>query len=141
MTAKEFMEQVRRAEVTLKLINERKRHYKELATSIGVKLTGMPSAKQGGSSVESGAIGLVDLDNELRKKEAEYVAIVKKAETAIDKIPQEKFRTVLTLRYLCGHSWKLLRDELDYADEKSIFACHRYALKALQKVLNKEESK
>ena len=141
MTAKEFMEQVRRAEVTLKLIHERMRHYEELATSIGVKLTGMPSAKQGGSSVESGAIGLVDLDSELHKKEAEYVAIVKKAETAIDKIPQEKFRMVLTFRYLCGHSWKLLRDELDYADEKSIFACHRYALKALQKVLNKEESK
>lgn len=141
MTAKEFMEQVRRAEVTLKLIHERMRHYEELATSIGVKLTGMPSAKQGGSSVESGAIGLVDLDGELRKKEVEYVALVKKAETAIDKIPQEKFRMVLTLRYLCGHSWKLLRDELDYADEKSIYACHRYALKALQKVLNKEESK
>lgn len=135
MTAKEFMAQVRKAEVELKLIHERKRHYQELATSIGVKLTGMPSSKQGGSSVESGAIGLVDLANELSRKEKEYVATVKKAEGLIAKIPQEKFRMMLVLKYICGHSWKLLRDEMDYADEKSVYACHRYALKALQKVM------
>lgn len=135
MTAKEFMAQVRKAEVELKLIHERKRHYQELATSIGVKLTGMPSSKQGGSSVESGAIGLVDLAVELDKKEKEYVAIVKKAEELIAKVPQEKFRMILVLKYICGHSWKLLRDEMDYADEKSVYACHRYAMKALQKVM------
>lgn len=135
MTAKEFMAQVRRAEVELKLIHERKRHYQELATSIGVKLTGMPSAKQGGSSVESGAIGLVDLAVELDKKEKEYVAIVMKAEELIAKVPQDKFRMILVLKYICGHSWKLLRDEMDYADEKSVYACHRYALRALQGVM------
>ena len=135
MTAKEYMVQVRKAENELKLISERRRHYKELATSIGVKLTGMPSSKSKGSSVESGAIGLVDLENTLKKKEAEYTQLVKQAEELIEKIPQEKFRMILVLKYICGHSWKLLRDEMDYADEKSVFRCHGYALKALQKLL------
>ncbi|MBP5248648.1 MAG: hypothetical protein J6Y20_10070 [Lachnospiraceae bacterium] len=135
MTAKEYMVQVRKAENELKLISERRRHYKELATSIGVKLTGMPSSKSKGSSVESGAIGLVDLENDLNKKEAEYTKLVKQAEGLIEKIPQEKFRMILVLKYICGHSWKLLRDEMDYADEKSVYRCHGYALKALQKLL------
>ena len=135
MTAREFMGQVRKAEVELKLITEKKRHLSELATSIGVNLTGMPAAKQGGSRVESGAVGIVDLMRDMDKKQAEYAALIKKAEDLIDKIPQEKFRMILTLKYICGHSWKLLRDEMDYADEKSVFRCHGYALKALQKVM------
>ena len=85
--------------------------------------------------MESGAIGLVDLENDLNKKEAEYTKLVKQAEGLIEKIPQEKFRMILVLKYICGHSWKLLRDEMDYADEKSVYRCHGYALKALQKLL------
>lgn len=135
MKAKEYLGQVRRAEVELKLIAQKRKHYQELATSIGVKLTGMPSAKKKSSSVETGAIGLVDLENDLRKKESEYVNIVRKAEELIGKLPQEKFRTILTLKYICGHSWKLMRDEMDYADEKSVYRCHGYALKELQKLL------
>ena len=135
MTAKEYLARVRRAEVELKLIAEKRRHYRELATSIGVKLTGMPHGGGNTSKVETSAVGLADLTRELEKKEREYAETIKNAEALIDKLPQEKFRMVLVLKYICGHSWKLIRDEMDYADEKSVFQCHRFALRALQKVM------
>ena len=129
------MERVRQAETELKLINKKRQHYHELATSIGVKLTGMPGGQKGGSMVETGAVALVDLLADLDKKESEYVQIVKSADELISKLKQEKFRKVLTLRYITGCSWKTIRDEMDYADEKSVFRCHGYALKELQKLL------
>lgn len=135
MTAKEYMARVRKAEVELNLISEKKRHYQELATSIGVKLTGMPHGGDNSSKVETAAIGIADLMRELVKKEREYAEIVRNAEKLIERLPQEKFRMVLTLKYICGHSWKLVRDEMDYADEKSVFRCHGYALKELQKLM------
>lgn len=137
MQAKEFLERVRRAEEELKLIGAKRRHYQDLIMSIGVHLTdnGVISKPTGASKTETAALGLVEMESELGKMEAEYAALVKKAEKLIGGLEQEKFRKVLTLRYLCGWSWKSIRDELDYKDDKSVFRCHGFALKELQKVM------
>ena len=135
MKAKEFMDQVRTAEKELKLIGAKRRHYIEMATSIGVNLTGMPGGPRGKSRVEAGAIGMVDLLTELDVKEKEYAALVKKAEDLIEQLPQEKFRKVLTLYYLAGLSMRSVNDEMDYKDEKSAYHCCRYALRELQKLM------
>jgi Zn-dependent M32 family carboxypeptidase len=95
----------------------------------------MPGGQGGGSRVETGAIGLIDLIGECTDKEREYVALVKKAEELIAKIPEEKFRRVLTLRYIACESWKTVRDKMGYEDEKSVFRCNGFALRELQKLL------
>ena len=136
MTAKEFLLQVQRAEREMKLIRARKRHYEDLIVAIGANtgkaVIGKPS---GASKVETAAIGIVFLTEQLSDKEKEYTALIQKAEKLIAKIPQEKFRKLLTLRYLCDWSWKSVRDEMDYKDEKSVYRCHGYALRELQKLL------
>lgn len=134
MKAKEFMEQVGKAERDLLAISAHKRHLMDLATAIGVNLTGMPG-KQGGSSRVENVVSIIDLTVELADKEREYTQLVVKAKELIGKIPQEKFQNLLILKYLCDHSWKTIRDEMGYKDEKSVFRCHGYALKALQKLL------
>ena len=135
MKAKEFMQSVRKAEIELVSLTAKKQHFMDLATSIGVNLTGMPGGQGGGSRVETGAIGLIDLIGECTDKEREYVALVKKAEELIAKIPNENFRNVLTLRYICCNSWKTVRDKMGYKDEKSVYRCNGFALRELQKVM------
>lgn len=136
MQAKMFMEQVRRAGEELKLIAKKREHFQEMATSIGVKLTDMPSSGQKGASrVEAGAIGLVDLLADLDAKEAEYCALVRKAEALIAKLPQENFRKILTLNYIVCCSQKTLQDEMRFKDKKSVYRCNKYALRELQKIM------
>lgn len=135
MKAKEYLLRVSRAEAELRLIYQRQRHYSELATAIGVKLTGMPHATGNSSRVEAGAVALVDLNRELEERANEYRRLVREADQLIQKLPQDKFRELLTRRYLCLQSWKTIRDELDYKDEKSVYRCHGYALRELQKLL------
>ena len=135
MKAKEFMQSVRKAEIELVSLTAKKQHFMDLATSIGVNLTGMPGGQGGGSRVETGAIGLIDLIGECTDKEREYVALVKKAEELIAKIPNENFRKVLTLRYICCNSWKTVRDKMGYKDEKSVYRCNGFALRELQKLM------
>ena len=134
MKAKEFMQEVDRAEKRLIAISAQRQHLMDLATAIGVNLTGMPG-KQGGSSRVENVVTIVDLTNELTDKEREYVALVKKARELIAKIPQENFQTVLELKYLSHCSWKTIRDKMGYKDEKSVYRCHGYALRELQKVM------
>lgn len=136
MKAREFLLSVLRAERELKLISDRRRHYEDLIVAIGANtgkaVIGKPS---GASKVETAAIGLVWLTEQLAVKEKEYVALVQRAEKLIGSLKQDKFREVLTKRYLADKSWKIIRDEMDYKDEKSVFACHRYALRELQKLM------
>lgn len=135
MTAKEMLLEASKAEKELRLLYRRQRHYQELATSIGVKLTGMPSTKGNASRVETGAIALVDLTKELDERIRKYRDIVRNADQMIGKLKQEKFREVLTRKYLCMESWKTIRDEMDYKDEKSVYRCHGYALRELQRLM------
>ena len=136
MTAKEFMGQVRKAEEELIVISAKKRHYLDLMNAIGSKISSTVVQASGNSSkTETAAIGLYEMTKMLEEKEKEYVNLVKKAEEIIAKIKQEKFRQILTLRYLCRWSWKSIRDEMGYKDEKSTYRCHGYALRELQKVM------
>ena len=137
MTAKEYMAQVQKAGQELEILAAKKRHYIDLMQSIGANMskTAVIGTPSGSSKTEAAAVGLVDLAEQIDKKIAEYTEIIKKAEDLIDKLPQDKFRAILTYRYLCNLSWRTIRDKMDYKDEKSVFACHRYALKALQKAM------
>lgn len=136
MTAKEFLSKVQRAERELKLINAKKQHYNDLICSIGANMGKAVIIKPtGASKTETAAVGLVFLNERLLEKEKEYTALVVKAEELIGKIKQDKFREILTRRYLCGESWKTIRDVMDYKDEKSVYRCHGYALRELQKIM------
>ena len=52
MRAKEFLQEIDKAEKQLIMIAAHKQHLMDLATSIGVKLTGMPGNKAPSSRVE-----------------------------------------------------------------------------------------
>ncbi len=136
MQAKEFMQQVHHAEEELKLITAKRRHFEDLAVSIGSGMGSAISGKPSGASrVEAAAVGITDLTTELAVKEKEYVALIRKAEGLIAKLPQERHRQVLTLRYLSGWSWPSISDELKYKDAKSVYRVHGWALQELQRLM------
>ena len=135
MQAKEFMLQVEKAEKELTLIGARRRHYIELATSMGGTGGTIPKNPTGSSRVEMAAVSLADLMQELSEKERAYVELVKKAEGLIAKIPQDNFRKVLSFRYLAGLSFRSVSDEMGYKDEKSVYRVHGYALQELQRLM------
>ena len=136
MKAKDFMLQVQEAEEELKLVAAKRRHFQDVMLSIGAKMSSTAvHASNNASKTEIAAIGLWETTKLLEEKEQEYVAMIKKAEELIAKLKQKKFRQVLTYRYMCNWSWKSIRDQMDYKDEKSVYRCHGYALKELQKLM------
>ena len=81
-------------------------------------------------------MGIFDATLALEKQAAEYVRIIQAAEAVIAKIPQEKYRQILTLRYLAGWSWRSISDELRYNDQKSVYRAHGFALMRAQEILD-----
>ena len=141
MTAKEYMEQVRRAEEELVLIARKRSHYIDLMLSMGVKSGPVVKSSGGTSRTEAAGIGLVDLMADAEDKIKEYTTLVQEAEKLIAQIPQERFRQILTYKYLCGLPPKEIQKEMEFKDEKSVYRCNGYALQELQKVRDQNEGK
>lgn len=135
MQAKDFMEQVRRAEEELKLIYAKRAHYQELATMTSSSAAAVAGNVGNTSRVETAAVNIADLTTALDVKEAEYVKLIENAERLIDKIPQYKFRQVLTLHYLAGMKMADVGVAMDYKDDKSVYHVRGFALRELQKLM------
>ena len=138
MTAREFFRRVRIAESELKTLNAKLDHYEDLGFSLGAVLGSTIGNRQKGSSrVEMAAIGAVDVLRDLIAQQREYMAIIARAEQIIRAVPQEKYRKILNLRYICGLSFRSISDELEYNDPNSVYRAHGWALSEAQKIMNK----
>jgi len=93
------------------------------------------TASRGSSRTESVAVGIVDTLDALNAKLGAYSAIVRYAEEMIEKIPQENYRRLLSLRYLAGMSFRSVSDEMNYTDRNSVYRAHGWALVELGKVM------
>ena len=137
MRAKVFMENVRRAEQELRLLGMKRTHYMELATLTGSPSGPVISKTEPSSRVENGAVNLVDLAAQIDRECVQYLELLQLAEDAIKKVPQDKYRQFLTIHYLCGKSLPETSELLEYKDSKSIYKVRRWALQALQKVIDR----
>ena len=97
------------------------------------------SHSRGSSRVEAAAMGIFDATRALQEQEKEFVHLIHQAEQIVASVPQEKYRAILTLRYLAGWTWRSISDELRYEDSKSIYKAHGFALREAQKVLDRME--
>ena len=136
MSPKEYLQQVARAERELETLRARVRHYESLGFSITSHTSDAPvKASTPSSRVETAAVGIVDALSDIQGKMVAYNAIVKEAEKLIELVPQENYRRILTLRYLCGHSFPTISDEMKYVDRNSIYRAHGWALREFGKVM------
>ena len=138
--AKAYLQRVAFAEREIKTLKARIAHYEDLGLSITAFRTDTPViASKGASRVEMAAVGIVDSLGSLDANLRAYEAIVRDAEKLIAKMPQENYRRLLTLRYLCGMSFRSISDEMRYTDRNSVYRAHGWALMEFGKVLNNEK--
>ena len=135
MTAKTFFAQVSVAEDRLRTLRARLAHYEDLGATITSNTSAVGGHHAGASRVEMAAVGMVDAMRAIQTQIDGYMALVRQAEMIIDQIPQEKYKTILTLRYLCGWSFQSISDELRYTDPKSVYRAHGWALTEAQKIM------
>ena len=141
MKAKFYFMRIRAAERELKLIRAKLRHYQDIAYSItgGSMDSPVVSHSRGASRVETAAMGIYEATKALSEQEKEYVSFITQAEQIVASVPKERYRQILTLRYMADWSWRSISDELGYHDPKSVYKAHGYALQAAQEILDKNE--
>jgi len=138
MQAKDLMEQVRKAEEELELIQAKRQHYLSIGGVQGSRITGMPSGGHSQESrVENAAVSMAELAADLDRAADAYSKLIVEAEALVNRIEQINFRKVLTYHYFLGYPLPDVGRMMGYRDSKSVYHAKGYALMELQKQLDR----
>lgn len=130
MTAKEFLSQYRtlNAKINAKLDEAAK------IRALAERVT--PSEQGGGSGIVSdrvgrGAVRLADLEREIDQDIDRLMDLRAEIETAIENVEDERYRVILTERYLNGKKWCEVSKAVHISDMNWLFKLHGRALKKI----------
>jgi len=136
MDAKTYLRQLPDLDKEINAMLERRERYEALAMRrTGGYTGGMPGAQHRDSSVERYACKLVDLTREIDRKIDAYVDLTREAEALIECVSDDKYRDILTHRYMLGWDWQKIANLIGY-ERRQVTRLHGYALREFQKVLD-----
>ena len=141
MSPKEYLQRVAHAEREIQSIKARIEHYQALTLGSGMSMDNTPvTHSKGYSRTETIAVGIIDALASLNANLGAYTASVSDAEKLIAQMPQERYRRILTYRYLCGWKLQKIGERMGYEDRNSIYRAHGWALAEFGKVMKKEKA-
>lgn len=134
MTAKEYLSQYKHLDAEIKLKEEQKKRLEELAESISSVID--PRGTGISDKVGWTVAKLVDAENEIREMIDSLIALKSNIEKAIEAVEDIKLRQILTLRYINGHTFEQIAEEMDYSCMQ-IFRLHERALSDINRQISK----
>lgn len=140
MKAKDFFRRARSAESDIKRLERLIEHYNAVGTSISSKWGGVGGGKGNNhSKVELAVFGSIEAQLGISEELAYYRRIIAETENVISRVPQERFRQILTLHYLAGMSLADVARNLGYQHTENLYRAHGWALSAAQKIIDGKE--
>lgn len=140
MTAKEYLNEIRKADLELDALNAKIGQLREQAQGVrAMQLSDMPKGGQS-KGPDDYVAELVDLQNVIYRR---GIALYKKQGEALQMItqmPVTEQRAVLLHRYFCKMSWDDIAESMHYSF-RGIFKLHGAALQSFAQVFDKECSK
>lgn len=131
---KEYLRSYRKTRAEEKAIRESidELRLNKMSPSMGAQ-DGMP--KGNGSSDLSGyAARLDELERKLLVKQKKALILMDGITDSIAEMEDATERTLLRLRYICGHTWEKIMEEMDYSWGQ-VHNIHRKALKNFRKTV------
>ncbi len=132
MTAKEYLNRYRTLNSYIDCKLEEVAHLRDLAT----RLTPTKMFDHNGNTTDK--VGrtvakIVDLEREIDREVDELVEMRKEIEETISKIEDERFKTLLTMRYINGYKWEKIALEMHYSYSSITYYLHPRALREVEK--------
>lgn len=129
MNTIELLEECKKYEFIIEnLIRERK-SIEDMACSIGGMGDGMPHGSGVSDKVGNAAARLVDIQEEIAGRVADYAEARNRLSVALEELPTAEYK-VLYLRYVKGLKWADIEQELGYSSAQ----VHRIKRKAIKRL-------
>ena len=132
MTTKEYLNQAYQIDqrINSKLIQVES--LRSLATRVTSVFSDMPhSSTPDNRRLEKTMDKIIDLENDINKDIDRLVDLKRDITETIKKVQNEKYRTLLEMRYLSNQSWEQIAVQLGY-DSRHIRRMHGWALQKIK---------
>ncbi len=140
MTAKEYLNQAYHIDHRIESKLSQIESLKSLATRVTTVFSDMPhSSSPDNQKLEKTIAEIVDLENEVSTDIGRLVSLKREINSAINHVQNEKYRTLLELRYLNFLTWEQIAVNLNFSIQHT-YRIHDKALKKIN-IFLKDESK
>lgn len=137
--AKEFLGRVGRIQRRIKWKKAQVEQLRELSTGCSTQISDMPRSDSPNlQRLETLVCKIADMDAEIKQDEVALANAKIELALMICKVPNEAQQMILTERYLHGHSWQRLMDEMGLCRSYT-FRLHESALCAVEALLTKAD--
>lgn len=135
MAAKEYLSQLRYKNAKINSLLARQQRYRELASRSTAVYRDIPGGGQShASSTEEYVCKIVDLGREIDRRIDEYVDLTRAIETLIRSVKDDRYREILTDRYITEWSWSKIAREMHYSIDW-VWELHGQALREFDRLL------
>lgn len=139
MLAKVYLGQLRFKNAKINSLLARRQRYKDLASRSTAVYRDMPGGgRRGSSSVEEYVCKIVELEREIDRRIDEYVDLTREIDALIRSVADERYRAVLTLRYINEWSWTKIAQEMNYSVDW-VWKLHGRALLEFDRVIKRTQ--
>ena len=134
MTAKEYLQQAYMIDRKIRLDTEKLAAARSALYGKTVRYdTDGSKPVPRGNAAENAVLRIVELEERLNAEIDMLTAKRQEIEQAVNAVPDEIQREVLTRRYLLYQKWEDIAEEMNYS-ERQIFRFHGVALKSIEKM-------
>lgn len=134
MTAKEYLSQYRYINININNKIAQQKRFRELATCVSPSSDGCGHNRGVSDKVGSLCAKIADLDAEINAEVDKLVDVQKDIMHTISKVDDERFRIILTERYIDCKTFEQIADDIHYS-YKQTCRLHGQALICVQDVL------
>ena len=132
---KSYLRQIKILDTKINRRMEQLSEIKSLATRVTSVITPDRVQTSGpGNNLENAMVRYLDIENEVKKTIDEYVETKNRIIKEIEQLSDDRFISVLSMRYLDYLPWEDIADEL-YMSERQVFRIHGKALIAFSELL------
>ena len=137
MTAKEYLGQLKTLDCLIKAKELEKERLISLAEKVSVSLSEKVQGGSGGGT-ENAIIDSVDLEKEITADIKKLVELVEEARGFINKLDNERYKAVLSMRYISDMTFEMIADAMHYS-LGTIHNLHARGLKEFDKVFSEKK--
>jgi hypothetical protein len=137
MTAKEYLRQLKMLDCLIKAKELEKERLMALAGKVSVSLSEKVQGGSGGGT-ENAIIDSVDLEKEITADIKKLVELLEEARGFINKLDNERYKAVLSMRYISDMTFEMIADTMHYS-LGTIHNLHARGLKEFDKVFSEKK--
>ena len=135
MTGKMYFLRVLDAEKKIISLQMQRDHLADLAYQRpGLSASGVRARSGDHSPLERAVVRLIDKEAQLAGQINNYMDLIEEAERVVEKISDEKYRQILSMRYFSRRPWEKIAEKTGYSI-RQVFRLHGMALLEAEVIL------